>query len=54
MLVGDLLSLAVVHSATVHPLQSSKQAKVTSGQLSIYIHPVVGCLRSVAVGAAGG
>ncbi len=54
MLVGELLSMAVVCSATVHPLKSSKQAKVTSGQLSVYMHPVVGCLRRVAVGAAGG
>ncbi len=37
MLVGELLWMAVVHSATVHPLQSSKQAKVTSGQLGLYI-----------------
>lgn len=37
MLLDELLWIAVVHSATVHPLQSSKQAKVTSGQLGVYI-----------------
>lgn len=34
MLLDELLWIAVVHSATVHPLQ---QAKVTSGQLGVYI-----------------
>lgn len=37
MLLAELLWMVVVHSATVHPLQSSKQAKVTSGQLGVYI-----------------
>lgn len=36
-MLDELLWIAVVHSATVHPLQSSKQAKVTSGQLGVYI-----------------
>lgn len=34
LLLDELLWIAVVHSATVHPLQ---QAKVTSGQLGVYI-----------------
>lgn len=37
MVVEELLWMVVVHSATVHPLQSSKQTKVTSGQLGLYI-----------------
>lgn len=52
MWVDELLWMVVVHPTTVHPSKSSKQAKVTSRQLGL--HPVVGCLRSVAEGAAGG
>lgn len=37
MWVDELLWMVEVHSATVHPLKSSKQAKVTSGQLGLYI-----------------
>lgn len=37
VLIGELLWMVVDNSATVHPLQLSKQPKVTSEQLGLYI-----------------